>query len=450
MMTASPEGTPSYIGKYRIDGVLGTGAMGVVYKGFDTAIERDVAIKTIRRELLADQDAASWRERFAREVRTAARCIHPNVVTIYDFGEDGGVPYIAMEYCACRPLSDFLISQRPFDVKSALYIASQVLSALEAAHANGIVHRDIKPGNILLLDAGTVKVTDFGIARVESSTMTAHGSVVGTPSYMSPEQFMGSEIDHRSDLFSTAVVAYEMLAGRRPFAGANSAEIMYRVLNESPAPLTTLNPEVPPGVERAIWRGLGKAAQERYASATDFANALAAGAGPSAEATIIAPAAQEVAPRPVAGFDEKVLATAERRLARHVGPIAKVMVKRAAKRATSVSELYRLLADDIPDPAIAEKFRRSATDTDMSDTAMQLSSSLTRGSGQRVAIDPDTLTQTQNSLASHLGPVARVLVQKASMKADSLESFYRILADAIPGEADRTAFLRKHLGSGSR
>ncbi len=446
-MTASPRQIPVSIGKYRIDGVIGTGAMGVVYKGFDTAIEREVAIKTIRRELLEDQDATSWRERFAREVRTAARCIHPNVVTIYDFGEDHGVPYIAMEYCACRPLSDFLVSQRPFDVKSALYITNQILAALEAAHAQGVVHRDIKPGNILLLDAGTVKVTDFGIARVESSTITAHGSVVGTPSYMSPEQFMGSQVDQRSDIFSTAIVAYEMLTGKRPFHGGNSAEIMYRVLNEQPTPPTAVNPSVPPGIERVIWRALSKPPEHRFGSATDFVQALAAGTGDTEAATIIAPAPSQVAPRPQAGFDEKVLATAERRLARLVGPIAKVMVKRTATQAQSVTELYRMLAEQIGDPAAAEKFRKTATDTAAGDTAMQLSTSLARSSGQHIVIDPETLTATQTSLASYLGPVARVLVQKASAKADSLESFYRILADAIPTEGERTKFLRKHLGT---
>ncbi len=435
---------PRSIGKYRIDAVLGTGAMGVVFKGFDTAIEREVAIKTIRRELLDDADAESWRARFAREVRTAARCIHPNVVTIYDFGEEAGVPYIAMEFCASRPLSDFLMSQQAFDVKSALYIASQVLSALEAAHANGIVHRDIKPGNILLLDAGTVKVTDFGIARVESSIMTAHGSMVGTPSYMSPEQFMGTGVDQRSDLFSTAIVLYEMLTGRRPFPGANSAEIMFRVLNEHPEPISVINPKVPPRVEQVVWRALDKDPGQRFNSAGEFAQALAAAMGPSEAATIIAPAAQ-VAPRPKSGFDEGVLVTAERRLARLVGPIAKVMVKRASASAGSVSELYGILAKEIGDPELADRFRKSASDTAMSDTAMQMSTSLSR-SGQRVAIDPETLGQTQMSLASHLGPVAKVLVQRAATKATSLESFYRILADAIPGERERSDFLRKHLG----
>ena len=446
-MASSSPAHPQSIGKYRIDGVLGTGAMGVVYRGFDEAIEREVAIKTIRPELLSDEDAASWRERFSREVRTAARCIHPNVVTIFDFGEEDGVPYIAMEYCASRPLSDFLLSRKPFELKSALYVTSQVLAALDAAHAQGVVHRDVKPGNILLLDAGTVKVTDFGIARVESSTMTAHGSMVGTPSYMSPEQFMASEIDFRSDLFSAAVVAYEMLAGVRPFAGNNSAEIMYRVLNEPPPPLGQANPAVPPGIERAILCGLAKDPAQRFGSAVEFAAALAQGAGDDQTATIIAPAAHNVAPRPTAGFDDAVLAEAERRLARHVGPIAKVMVRRAAARAESVSQLYRALAGQIEDKAAAEAFARSVRGTDAADTAMRLSTSISRTSGQRVAIDADTLTQTQMSLASHLGPVAKVLVQKASAKADSLESFYRILADAIPGDAERTAFLRKHLGT---
>ncbi len=445
-MTAAPPEIPRFIGKYRIDGVLGTGAMGVVFRAFDPAIEREVAIKTIRPDLMGSEDQTAWTERFAREVRTAARCIHPNVVTIFEYGEAGGVPYIVMEYCASRPLSDFLLSRRAFEVPSALFVVSQVLAALGAAHAAGIVHRDVKPGNVLLLDSGAVKVTDFGIARVESSTMTAHGAMIGTPSYMSPEQYMGRSVDHRSDIFSTAVLAYELLSGQRPFQGATQAELMYRLLNEDPPPLRAANPAVPPGVETAVLRGLAKGPEARFQSAGAFAGALAAGTGDEAAATIIAPARERVAPRPAAGFDDAVLALAERRLARHVGPIARVMVRRAAGRCGSVSELYAALAEGIDDPAAAAAFRRSAGQ-EAADTAMRLSSSISRGSGRPVAIDADTLSETQLSLASHLGPVARVLVQKASAKADSLEAFYRILADSIPEGPGRTAFLRKHLGS---
>ncbi|MEM9145024.1 MAG: serine/threonine-protein kinase [Pseudomonadota bacterium] len=442
---SAPRQIPQQIGKYRIDGVLGTGAMGVVYKGYDPTIDREVAIKTIRQDLLSDDDAGGWRERFAREVRTAARCIHPNVVTIFEFGEAGGAPYIVMEYCACRPLSDFLLAKKPFEVSAALFVISQVLSALGAAHASGVVHRDVKPGNILLLDSGAVKVTDFGIARVESSTMTAHGSMIGTPSYMSPEQFMASEVDQRSDIFSAAIVAYELLTGQRPFVGGNSAEIMYRVMNEPPASMVATNPGVAPGVEQAVLRALAKAPQDRYATAQEFAQGLAQASDQTA-ATIIAPAQPKMAPRPQAGFEEAVLAQAERRLARVVGPIAKVMVKRAAGRCGSVTELYRALAEDIGDAKAAAEFMRKSGGQAAADTAMRLSTSISQSSGQRVAIDPETLTATQSSLASYLGPVARVLVQKASAKADSLEGFYRLLADSIPGEAERTAFLRKHLG----
>lgn len=437
---------PQQIGKYRIDGALGTGAMGVVYKGYDPSIDREVAIKTIRHDLLAEEDAGGWRERFAREVRTAARCIHPNVVTIFEFGEAGGAPYIVMEYCPCRPLSDFLMAKKPFEVSAALFVTSQVLAALEAAHGAGIVHRDIKPGNVLLLDSGAVKVTDFGIARVESSTMTAHGSMIGTPSYMSPEQFMAAEVDQRSDLFSTGIVAYELLTGQRPFAGANSAEIMYRVLNEPPPSILAANPSVPMGIEQVVLRALAKAPEERFETAQAFAQALAQATNDTAAATIIAPAQPKVAPRPQVGFEDAVLAKAERRLARVVGPIARVMVKRASGRSGSVSELYQMLAGEISDPKAAAEFLRSATGQQAADTAMRLSTSISQSTGQRIAIDPETLTQTQSSLASYLGPVARVLVQKASTKADSLESFYRLLADSIPGEAERTAFLRKHLG----
>ncbi len=444
-MTAVPPEIPRFIGKYRIDSVLGTGAMGVVFKGFDPQIEREVAIKTIRPDLMGTEEQTAWTERFAREVRAAARCIHPNVVTIFEFGEVEGFPFIVMEYCPARPLSDFLMSRKAFEVPSALFVVSQVLAALGAAHSAGIVHRDIKPGNVLLLDSGAVKVTDFGIARLESSTMTAHGAMVGTPSYMSPEQYMGRPVDLRSDLFSTAVLAYELLTGQRPFQGATQAELMYRLLNEEPAALYQANPAVPPGIEAAVLRCLAKVPDMRFQSAGEFAGALASGAGDAEAATIIAPAQQRVAPRPAAGFDEAVLAQAERRLARHVGPIAKVLVKRAAGRCGSVADLYAMLAEGIDDPAAAAAFRKSGGQG-AADTAMQLSTSISRSSGQRVAIDADTLTETQLSLASHLGPVARVLVQKASARADSLEGFYRILADSIPEGPGRAAFLRKYLG----
>ncbi|MEO1457163.1 MAG: serine/threonine-protein kinase [Pseudomonadota bacterium] len=442
---------PTQIGKYRIDKVVGAGAMGIVYRAFDPSIERTVAIKTIRGELLSSEDGDNWRERFLREVRVAARCLHPNLVTVFGCGEDNGIPYIVMEFVAGRPLHEYKGAEG-FGTDTAVYVISQVLRALEVAHQSGIVHRDIKPANVMLLDNAMVKVTDFGIAKLESSQLTAHGSMVGTPSYMSPEQFMGAEVDQRSDLFSTGVVLYELIAGQRPFLGKSNAELLYRVANEMPADPRLLNPQISAPLAGVVMRALAKRPEERFQSARAFAEALAATESDPAAATIIAMPHTAAAPVPVmpqsaAAFDAEAMERLERELTKIIGPIAKVVLKRAAKEATNEEDLRAALIEAVGEGAMAEAFRRVLHRTTLT-SVHSYASRPADGQGQnqpRLMLPPEVITSTQRSLASFVGPMARVLIDRAAMSARDHEEFYRTLAESIPSDRDRNDFLRKHL-----
>ena len=197
---------PQKLGKYEIRRELGKGAMGVVYEGWDAGIGRRVALKTVRRDQLEGGEAAELLSRFKREAQAAGRLNHPNVVAVYEYGEDEGTAFIAMEYIEGRELKDIFDKSERVKLPDVLQLMTQLLDAIGHAHANGIVHRDIKPANVFLLPDGRLKVGDFGIARMESSNLTQAGSVLGTPAYMSPEQFMGQTVDGRSDHFSAGVI----------------------------------------------------------------------------------------------------------------------------------------------------------------------------------------------------------------------------------------------------
>ena len=229
------------IGRYRAFGELGRGAMGVVYRGFDPLIGRTVALKTLSIDT-ADPQAREFRDRLYREAAAAGALSHPNIVTIFDIIEDGGVTAVAMEYIEGRSLSAIIAERAPLPIDLAVEILDQICSALDYAGGQGIVHRDVKPANILVTSAGRAKVTDFGVARLALSTMTQAGTVLGSPSYMSPEQVKGLSLDGRSDLFSAAVVFFEMITRERPFAGNDIATTMYRIAHEPPTPPTAVQP----------------------------------------------------------------------------------------------------------------------------------------------------------------------------------------------------------------
>jgi serine/threonine-protein kinase len=271
------------IGKYEIRRELGRGAMGIVYEAFDPAIKRIVALKTIRADQLAGENAETVVVRFRREAQAAGRLNHPNIVAIYDFGEEGGTSYIAMELVRGRELKECFEANERFKLADVVRIMTQILDALDYSHRQGVIHRDVKPANIFLLADGSVKVADFGIAHIESSSLTQVGTVMGTPSYMSPEQIMGLPVDGRSDLFSAGVILYQFLTGERPFAGS-ATTTMQKVLKEDPLPPSTLNVQLPPGMDAVVRKALAKRAEERYQSAREFADALRAAGAPAAGA----------------------------------------------------------------------------------------------------------------------------------------------------------------------
>src|SRR5262249_47760892 len=212
--------------------------------------------------------------RFRREAQAAGRLSHPNIVGIYDFGEENGVWYIAMEFVKGRELKDYFDHDERFSLSDTARIMSQILDALDASHSQGVVHRDIKPANIFLLPDGRVKVADFGIAHIETSSMTQVGTMLGTPAYMSPEQIMGLPIDGRTDLFSAGVIFYQFLTGERPFAGS-ATTTMQKVLKEDPLPPSTLNVQLPQALDAVVRKAMAKRADDRYASAQAFAAAPA-------------------------------------------------------------------------------------------------------------------------------------------------------------------------------
>ncbi len=272
------------LGKYEIRRELGQGAMGIVYEGFDSMIARRVALKTLRREQLDRAEAEEVLARLKREAQAAGRLNHPSIVQVYEYGEEGGTAFIAMEFVEGRELKDAFDANERFPMAEIVRIMEQLLAALDYSHGNGVVHRDIKPSNIILLKDGTVKVADFGIARIESSNLTQAGSVLGTPSYMSPEQFMGQTVDGRSDLFSAGVILYQFLTGEKPFTGALTT-IMHKVLKEEPPAPSALNVQVPLPFDALIRKALAKRPDERFQSGREFTAALkAAAAGGAARA----------------------------------------------------------------------------------------------------------------------------------------------------------------------
>jgi tRNA A-37 threonylcarbamoyl transferase component Bud32 len=263
----------SSIGKFEIRREIGRGAMGVVYEGYDPSIKRVVALKTIRSDQLAGGDPAAVIARFRREAQAAGRLNHPNIVAIYDFGEDNGAWYIAMEFVQGRELKECFETNERFRTADIVRIMSQILSALDYSHRQGVIHRDIKPANIFLLPDGSVKVADFGIAHIDSSSLTQVGTVMGTPSYMSPEQIMGLPVDGRTDLFSAGVILYQFLTGERPFAGS-STTTMQKVLKEDPLPPSTLNVQISPAMDAVVRKALAKRPEERFQTAQEFADAI--------------------------------------------------------------------------------------------------------------------------------------------------------------------------------
>jgi serine/threonine-protein kinase len=275
------------LGRYQVEKELGKGAMGVVYLGKDPKIGRHVAIKTMAlAQEFEPEELAEVKERFFREAETAGRLSHPNIVTIYDTGEEHDLCYIAMELLKGGDLAPYVKAGNLLPMDKVVSIIARSAEALGYAHRQGVVHRDIKPANMMYHpETDTLKLADFGIARLTDSSKTKTGMVLGTPSYMSPEQLAGKKIEGRSDLFSLAVSLYQMLCGKLPFEGESMAQLMFKIANEPPTPITSVNPAVPEGLAAFLERAMAKDPDQRFQTGEEFAGALRtafAGGAPAA------------------------------------------------------------------------------------------------------------------------------------------------------------------------
>jgi eukaryotic-like serine/threonine-protein kinase len=264
--------TPATFGRYEVIERVGRGGMGMLYRGKDPVLDREVAIKVMSGDFSADESA---RARFFREARAAARLQHRNIVTIFEFAEDEhGTPYIAMEFLRGRSLAARLTVDPPLSLVQKLDILTQLCTGLHYAHEQGIVHRDVKPANVWVMDDGTIKLLDFGIAKIAASTMTSSGNVLGSAAYMAPEQVSGREIDGRADVFAAGVVLYELLARRKPFEGDAPTAVMMKIIKDDPPPIRNFAPDIPVSLVNAVNKALQKDPDRRFMHAGDFGSEL--------------------------------------------------------------------------------------------------------------------------------------------------------------------------------
>jgi serine/threonine-protein kinase len=267
------------LGRYDLTAVLGKGAMGIVYEGMDPKLHRKVAIKTILKGHMDDDDAAKeYSMRFMREAQAVARLNHPHIVQVYDFGEEGDVAYIVMEFIKGKELKNFFDANERFELKEAVRIMCELLDALDFAHESGIVHRDIKPANVMLDSQARVKLADFGVARVSDDRSAAEktqaGTMVGTPAYMSPEQITGGSVDRRSDIFSAGIILYQFLTGEKPFTGSGAWTIAKKIIQDHPPVPSSINNTISPLFDNVVNKALAKTVDQRYQTAKEFAAAL--------------------------------------------------------------------------------------------------------------------------------------------------------------------------------
>ncbi len=290
---------PQTLGRYQLERVLGKGAMGIVYEALDPKLHRKVAIKTILISQLDEETAKDFSMRFVREAHAVARLNHPNIVQVYDFGEEGDIAYLVMEFIRGDELKSTLSTGGQFDRKECVRIMSELLDALDFAHEAGVIHRDIKPANVMLDSQGRTKLTDFGVARVTDSDRThaertQAGTVVGTPAYMSPEQLQGLPIDRRTDVFSAGVILYQFLTGQKPFTGEGAWTVQKKIVQDDPPAPSSINVALSPEFDRVVAKALAKDPNQRFATAREFSQALRRAAEgkpalPEVEPTLVVP-----------------------------------------------------------------------------------------------------------------------------------------------------------------
>lgn len=532
---------PTRLGKYELLGVVGEGAMGTVYHALDPMLQRPVAVKAIHPHLLREADSdLSVAERFRNEAQAAARLSHPGIVPIYEYGEDAGTAYIAMEFVRGLTLSRYLAACDPLPEDDVLSVAVQVLEALHHAHELGVWHRDIKPGNLMVTAEGSVKITDFGIARLASSALlpaSPHTELlVGSPGYIAPERYAGAAPDRRVDVFSCGVLLYQLLAGEPPFVGSAS-EVMFQVMHRDPLPPSraasgqgvgriVANPKY----DAVVFKALARRPADRYATTLELRDALLSvaqrpvsrrlkvaaqrqvwigegGTGPgSADQPTLTSAGVDVptqpsqpqlpavidrpTPPPAATappppkWSDSTLDVVRGALSDVIGPLAPLLVSRAAVRCADLPTLMHSLAAEslserdqqaffvaVKKGLAANRARRNAggppptrppVDSDFmpSRPAGDSDFAPSRPAGELVprrpggrppmlndpatlmTLRPQTIAKAQALLAAHTGPIAAVLVQRALARRSDRDGFFLALADEARGLVDRQSLLR--------
>jgi eukaryotic-like serine/threonine-protein kinase len=467
---------PERFGKYPVTGLLGRGAMGAVYRAFDPDIRRTVAIKTIRLDLLTeDQAGVSLAARFRNEARAAGQLQHPGIVAVFEFGQSDECAYIAMEYVEGSNLREYFARKTVFGESDVISIMVQLLDALGHAHQRKVWHRDIKPANLIIMNDGRLKVADFGIARIEASDITQTFPLMGTPGYIAPETYRGEAIDHRVDLFAAGAVMYQLLAGKAPFDGPADS-VMYRVCNKDPPSLHADEPgRRCAHYEPIVMKALAKTRPERFESAMAFRDALlAAYSGPvnpmvSPETVLVAPApgpghrsgdaggsasgrhgsSSGRTPWP-AGWDASTLGSVQTQLANVVGPMARVLVQRAARRCSDLDTLVNLIAEELQTVEERQSFLAKVSTATFTAAPPHVPSgplphagfANSRAADGRARLTPDEVERATAALARRIGPLARVIVKRARDRTEDPEQFVLLILEGITNQADRDAFLR--------
>jgi len=440
---------PDKLGKYEITGLLGRGAMGVVYKAYDPSIARTVAIKAIRKDLLDQDNMDGVIARFRNEAMAAGRLNHPGIIAIYDYGEADDTAFIAMEYAEGQGLRDYLRARGAVKLTDIALMMAQLLDALEYAHQRGVIHRDIKPGNIIITDEGKLKVTDFGIARLDASNLTQTGMIVGTPSYMAPEQYTGLAVDMRADLFSAGVVLYEMITGMKPFSGTSEV-IAYQICHAPHAAPSDLDPALPRSLDEVIGRALAKKKEDRYGSAAEFSRALMAAINQieslASEPTLIATATRAFGSADTtslpSGWAPEALKALEKELTVLIGPVARTLVKRAAAKSFDAPALIEILVNTLDghqERVVFANRARMILDQTALDTGAANANAATTVALRK--IPDEDLELAAARLAVYVGPIAKVMVKKAAAKSRDVRALYIELAGKLADEADKVAFL---------
>ena len=482
---------PERLGKYPITGVIGRGAMGIVFKGYDPVIKRPVAIKTIRKELLEDDDVGSvaasgasgqyasdtMSSRFQREAQAAGALNHPGIVSVYEYGEDASYAFIAMELVEGNNLRDYIANGTSFDEQDTVSIMSQLLDALHYAHNATVWHRDIKPANIMVMSNGRIKLTDFGIARLESADRTRTNVIMGTPGYIAPELYLGGQLDHRMDIFAAGVVFYQLLARRSPFRGGPEA-IMHDVCYHDPEPASKADPAHRwSQYDAIVSRALAKAPADRFQTAGEFRSAiLDAYAQPVAntisEATIVthrsrsafadpgpgsggaaAPSSPKTfsvsspsAPPPT-GWSGVVLAGVEVEIAKYVGPVAKVLVRRAAKEHKDLESLVGALMPAIDDPKERSAFARAVIGKPMTTPLRGVTKVSERTASPATrpgdALSAAELERATKLLIGYIGPIGKVVAKRAATEGVSRRDFFAKVASSLDNDDVRERFMRE-------